>query len=162
MHMFCILSKSKLRCQCVVWACCKTPYTLKLFLFVGSRWHDMRTTLSPAFTSGKMRAMFPFMIESARTFTDYYVQPGGNVELELKDSFTRYTNDVIASSAFGIKCNSLADRENEFFMLGKKAFNFEGLRSLLFFGYAISPTLMKVNTNCLQILTLFFLLYIFI
>lgn len=120
---------------------------IKINAFLGGRWHDLRAALSPAFTSSKMKAMFHFMTESAKQYTDYYLEQDDKViSIELKDSFTRYTNDVIATSAYGVKCNSLKDRNNEFFMLGKEAFNFGGIKSFKFFGYAISPALMKVST----------------
>lgn len=67
-------------------------------------------------------------------------------EIEIKEMFTRYTNDVIASTAFGFKINSYENRENEFFVMGKKATNFSGWQFLKFQGYATFPKLMKVHT----------------
>ncbi|XP_053974933.1 cytochrome P450 9e2-like, partial [Hylaeus volcanicus] len=55
--------------------------------------------------------------------------PEGKRNLELKDVFTRYTNDVIATCAFGVEVDSLADRDNAFYLNGKKATNFDGLQS---------------------------------
>jgi cytochrome P450 family 9 len=64
----------------------------------------------------------------------------------MKDFFTRYTNDVIATSAFGISCDSLNNPRNEFYEMGKDVTNFGGIRALIFFGYMFSPKLMKVRT----------------
>lgn len=69
----------------------------------------------------------------------------GMVEIEMKDTFSRYTNDVIASCAFGLKVNSLQDKENEFYEMGKKFSNPNFLQLLKFMAYSISPKLMKVN-----------------
>lgn len=63
----------------------------------------------------------------------------------MKDTVTRYTNDVIASSAFGIEINSLKDKENEFFKLGKMAFNFGGLTIFKMIAISLFPRLMKVS-----------------
>ena len=65
--------------------------------------------------------------------------------VEMKDLFTRYTNDVIATSAFGIECDSLSNPKNEFYEMGRDVTNFGGVRALIFFGYAFSPKLMKVR-----------------
>jgi len=74
----------------------------------------------------------------------------GNVlTVEMKDLFTRYTNDVIATSAFGIGCDSLKDPKNEFYEMGRDITNFRGLRALIFFGYMMSPKLMKVRMSVL-------------
>jgi cytochrome P450 family 9 len=71
---------------------------------------------------------------------------GNILAVEMKDLFTRYTNDVIATSAFGIRCDSLSNPKNEFFVMGRDVTNFGGVRALIFFGYALSPKLMKVRT----------------
>lgn len=41
----------------------KEPGQQNDFQFVGQTWKDMRSTLSPAFTSSKMKVMVPFMVE---------------------------------------------------------------------------------------------------
>lgn len=111
-----------------------------LFSLKGERWRDTRATLSPSFTSSKMKSMFNLMLECAENFVQYFQHDGSEtVVAELKDVFTRYTNDVIASASFGIKCNSLEERENEFYMMGKEATNFTGfwrnLSFLVMIGY---------------------------
>jgi cytochrome P450 family 9 len=63
----------------------------------------------------------------------------------MKDLFTRYTNDVIATSAFGIGCDSLNHPNNQFYEMGKDASNFGGIRAVIFLGYMLSPKLMKVR-----------------
>ncbi|XP_025263910.1 cytochrome P450 9e2-like isoform X1 [Camponotus floridanus] len=44
--------------------------------------------------------------------------------MNMKDVFTKYTNDVIATCAFGIKINSMKDPTNKFYVYGKEATNF--------------------------------------
>ena len=65
----------------------------------------------------------------------------------MKDLFTRYTNDVIATTALGIGCDSLKDPANEFYSMGKLLTTFSGIAQLKFLGYSLSPTLMKVRSN---------------
>lgn len=69
----------------------------------------------------------------------------GHLELDFKDIFTRYTNDVIASSAFGIKVNSLKERDNEFYKMGKEASDFDGIMMAKFFLLMTIPRVMKVS-----------------
>ncbi|XP_060523283.1 cytochrome P450 9e2-like isoform X2 [Cylas formicarius] len=96
-----------------------------LFALKGEKWRDMRSTLSPAFSSSKMKQMFVLMTETAESFTDYLVASSENKprEYETKDLFTKYTNDVIASCAFGIKCDSLREDKNEFYKMGQNISN---------------------------------------
>jgi cytochrome P450 family 9 len=65
--------------------------------------------------------------------------------LELKDLYTRYTTDVIATAAFGIGIDSFKNPKNEFYKMGQKAFKIGHLRKMKSFGYLISPNLMQVR-----------------
>ncbi|KAF5288525.1 hypothetical protein FQA39_LY15393 [Lamprigera yunnana] len=107
-------------------------------------WHNMRSTLTPSFTSSKIRMMFNLMEECTAQYINYFKNENDEVVIELKDTFTRFANDIIATCAFGIQCNSLKHRDNEFYIMCKDAANFSGIRSLKMFGYEFSPTLMKL------------------
>ncbi|XP_044758512.1 cytochrome P450 9e2-like [Coccinella septempunctata] len=85
----------------------------------GKQWKRLRTTLSPAFSSSKMKAMFVLIEESARKFVDHFDAMNMDViEVEMKDAFSKYANDVIASCAFGAECDSLKNPQNEIFLAG--------------------------------------------
>ncbi|KAH8269598.1 hypothetical protein KR018_010034, partial [Drosophila ironensis] len=109
------------------------------------RWKQMRTTLTPTFTSLKIRQMFE-LIHACNEEAVGYIErqlEAGNKELELKEFFTRYTNDVIATAAFGIQVNSYKDPNNEFFSLGQRISEFSlwgGLKVML---YILVPKVMK-------------------
>lgn len=123
------------------------------------RWQQMRSTLTPAFTGAKIRLMFE-LIHACNVEAVGYVERklaehnNEGVELELKEFFTRYTNDVIATAAFGIQVNSFVDEQNEFFMLGQRISQFSlwgGIKVLL---YILLPRLMKVSNlrlRCQQV-----------
>ncbi|XP_043480613.1 cytochrome P450 9e2-like [Leptopilina heterotoma] len=96
-----------------------------LFFLQGDRWKEMRHTLSPSFTGSKMKFMFDLVSKCSQNFVKYFLENSDETNvIEMKDTFTRYTNDVIATSAFGITVNSLQDRNNEFYLKGKDATNF--------------------------------------
>ncbi|XP_044253641.1 cytochrome P450 9e2-like isoform X2 [Tribolium madens] len=117
-----------------------------LFALNNQKWRDMRSTLSPAFTGSKMKFMFPLISETAESFIQYFLAKNEDVvTVEMKDAFTRFTNDVIANTAFGVKCESLKERENEFYLMGKEATNLKGfwknMKLLVFF---IFPEICKL------------------
>ncbi|XP_044762892.1 cytochrome P450 9e2-like [Coccinella septempunctata] len=117
-----------------------------LFSLKGQKWKEMRSTLSPFFTGSKMRQMFVLMHECARNFADYLADKQEDmIEMELKDAFTRYSNDIIASTAFGVQCDSLRDGENQFYINGKRATDFSGfVKNLKFVLHAVLPKLSKL------------------
>ncbi|XP_058837427.1 probable cytochrome P450 9f2 [Topomyia yanbarensis] len=107
-----------------------------LFALRGQKWRDMRSTLSPAFTGSKMRHMFELVANCARSMVDFYTseaKAGKTLEFEMKDTFSRFGNDVIATVAFGIEVNSLKDRDNEFYLKGKQMLNFQSIMVLVKF-----------------------------
>jgi len=92
----------------------------------GDRWRDVRALLSPAFTGSKMKGMFQLMSECAVNFAEHLkttVPPEGRA-MEMRETVTRYANDVIATCAFGISVDSMKHPENDFFVHGKKITNF--------------------------------------
>lgn len=88
----------------------------------GERWREVRNLLSPAFTSSKMRLMFTLMEQCAENFMEQFLDIYGSKEaIDMKDVYTRYTNDVIATCAFGIEVDSLKDPSNDFYTHGRSA-----------------------------------------
>ncbi|XP_055589830.1 probable cytochrome P450 9f2 [Uranotaenia lowii] len=111
----------------------ETLFGNSLFALRGQKWRDMRATLSPAFTGRKMRHMFELVGECGKSMASFFraeLEKGEDLELEMKDVFSRYGNDVIASVAFGISVDSLRDKENEFYVKGKDMLKFNMLKML--------------------------------
>ncbi|KAG5895433.1 hypothetical protein JTB14_037592 [Gonioctena quinquepunctata] len=117
-----------------------------LFALRGKRWRDMRPILSPSFTSSKMRSMFVLISDCAENFVQHFLKQDQDcIEMEMKDTFTRFTNDVIATTAFGVKVDSMAKPDNDFYVMGREATDFTGiLKSLKFFGYLVIPRIFKI------------------
>lgn len=93
-----------------------------------------------------MKLIFDQMEQCARKFCKYFENDHTDlIDVELKDIFSKYANDVIASTAFGFKINSLKDPNNEFFAMGKRFANFEDFATLKFFLYDVLTTPMKVQ-----------------
>ncbi|XP_011699842.1 PREDICTED: cytochrome P450 9e2-like [Wasmannia auropunctata] len=96
-----------------------------LFSLRGEKWRNVRTLLSPSFTSSKMKMMFTLMSECAVDFANFLsTLPADKGDMDMKDAFSKYTNDVIATCAFGIKIDSMKDPTNKFYVYGKEATNF--------------------------------------
>ncbi|XP_046959649.1 uncharacterized protein LOC124529784 [Vanessa cardui] len=112
-------------------------FARNLFSLKGQEWKDMRSTLSPAFTSSKIKLMIPFMEEVGEQMIRAIKKKleeseSGSMDIDVKDLTSRFTNDVIASCAFGLKVNSHADENNQFYEMGKTASTFK-VRQMLFF-----------------------------
>lgn len=118
-----------------------------LALMRDAKWRDMRATLSPVFTGSKMRLMFELVGDTAHEMAEHLsakTDRGEEIHAEMKELFSKFTNDVIASSAFGIKVNSFQNPKNAFYTAGSKMIDFTGVKTVLkLFLVQISPRLMQ-------------------
>ncbi|KAJ9573560.1 hypothetical protein L9F63_009045, partial [Diploptera punctata] len=132
-----------------------------LFSLQGQRWKEMRAKLSPAFTSSKMKTMFVLISECCKQLVVFLEECQQNISgsecniskegnmlvLELKEFFTRYTNDVIATTAFGIGVNSLKHPKNDFFVKGQEA---TGLKQWRFFALLAFPLMAMLKMRIIS------------
>ncbi|EFA09275.1 cytochrome P450 9e2 [Tribolium castaneum] len=105
-----------------------------LFSLKGPKWRAMRSTLSPVFTSSKMKYMFQLMSQTGERFINHFLnQKEEVVTVEMKEITTKFANDVIGNIVFGYECDSVKDPKNEFYVMGADLTNFRSLRFLLVF-----------------------------
>lgn len=100
-----------------------SPVNRDLFVIEGDAWRNMRSKLTPAFTSGKMKLMFNLIeacVEEFRKALKPIADKNG--KLDTKDFIARFTTDVISSCAFGLESNTIKNPDSEFRRNGKKIF----------------------------------------
>lgn len=108
------------------------PISAHLFSMAGDKWRRLRNKLSPTFTSGKLKHMFPIMVDISKNFNKCVADiakenPSGFM---IKNVTSRFTTDVIGSCAFGLDCNSLLDPDNRFRRMGDMFFKRTFKRSM--------------------------------
>uniref|UniRef100_A0A1Q3FSX7 Putative cytochrome p450 n=1 Tax=Culex tarsalis TaxID=7177 RepID=A0A1Q3FSX7_CULTA len=136
------------------------PLTGHLFTMEGVRWKNLRAKLTPTFTSGKMKMMFPIVADVAAELKKCLVtEMGDGGDVELKDVLARYTTDVIGKCAFGLDCNSLENPNAEFREMGRKIFTTSPFAIIkLFLVQQIKPLARKLGVTVMnQEVTKYFL-----
>lgn len=120
------------------------PLSGHLFSLNGDKWKNLRVKLSPTFTSGKLKSMFPTLVDCGVTLQKYMDKVALSADtVEVRDISARYMTNVIASVAFGADINCIDNPNTSFRKYGKKFFDISvknGLRLLLTFVY---PPLLK-------------------
>jgi cytochrome P450 family 6 len=82
------------------------PLITNVFFVKGQQWKDMRSKLSPIFTSGRMKMMFPIVASKADRMIEFLEsQIGFEGSIEIKDVLMSYSAESIISVAFGIETN---------------------------------------------------------
>ncbi|XP_061705099.1 cytochrome P450 6B2-like [Cydia pomonella] len=99
------------------------PMMRNLFLADGDLWKLLRQRLTPAFTTGRLKAMFPLIIERAEKLQDIAIEAANTgVEVDIRELMARYTRDFIGACGFGIHDDSLNDENSIFRRLGRRLF----------------------------------------
>lgn len=118
-----------------------------LFALNDEKWKNMRSTLSPAFTSFKMRMMYDLVRNCTDAFIKYVkdnLDKDNCYEMNVKDVFSKSTVDVISTCAFGLEVDSLHNPKNDIYINAKKSFNVEDSWQQLKFAFiTLAPGLAK-------------------
>ncbi|CAG7640967.1 unnamed protein product [Allacma fusca] len=109
----------------------------------GDKWKNLRSRMSPTFTTGRIRRMFNIFDSSAKKMVKHINQEvRTNNEIELRPILQDLAMDVIASAAFGIETNLFEDRTSLFIKMGKDIQQtFAGKNLFKFFLISMSPKL---------------------
>lgn len=120
------------------------PLTGCLLFLNGEKWRNLRSKLTPAFTSGKLKAMFATLVDcgdSLRNYVSHFADTQQTIE--VRDVFARYSTNVIASVAFGIDVDCIKNRDCEFRKYGKKIFEMTIKNSIRLAITFLSPNFMS-------------------
>ncbi|XP_059484972.1 cytochrome P450 9e2-like [Neocloeon triangulifer] len=111
-----------------------------LFNLNDHKWKEMRSKLSPTFTSGKIKMMTPLMEEVSQNFIAHLdkISKSGK-PFETKDLVSRFTTDIISSCAFGVKSNAIDDPNTEFRVMGRKLVEMDFFKALKTFVILFLP-----------------------
>ncbi|CAG2177716.1 unnamed protein product, partial [Oppiella nova] len=89
----------------------------------GDDWKRLRSTITPTFSSAKMKTMYPMIRECLTDLLDVLdTYAASNQEIDMKAMYGNYTMDVIATCAFSTKTNTHKDRKNPFMTNAVKFF----------------------------------------
>ncbi|KAJ6639106.1 Cytochrome P450 6k1, partial [Pseudolycoriella hygida] len=98
------------------------PLSGHLFSLGGDKWKNLRAKLSPTFTSGKLKAMFPTLIACGDPLKRFMDEVSAKEQtIEVREVLAQFTTNVIASVAFGIDIDCIANPDTDFRRYGRKS-----------------------------------------
>ncbi|XP_047998832.1 cytochrome P450 6a2-like [Leguminivora glycinivorella] len=107
------------------------PLLKNLIMCEGDLWKFLRQRMTPAFTTGKVKAMFPLIVARAEKLQRVAGDAAASgAEVDVRDLMARYTTDFIGACGFGIDTDTLSDKNNMFRKLGQRIFRQE-LRDMI-------------------------------
>ena len=103
------------------------PISAHLLAIGGQKWRNLRMKLTPTFTSGKMKMMFPTVVECEDGLEKRIEEESlTNEPINIKELLARFTTDVIGSCAFGLNCDTFSDENSPFRLYGQKLLTVSG------------------------------------
>ncbi|XP_021406099.1 cytochrome P450 3A9 [Lonchura striata] len=115
------------------------------------QWKRLRTVLSPTFTSGKLKEMFPIMKHYGEALVknvQKQVKEGSSIS--VKDIFGSYSMDVVTSTSFGVNIDSMNNPKDPFVREMKKLVKFDFFNPVFILSFAfpfLIPVMAKMNVN---------------
>ncbi|EHA98417.1 Cytochrome P450 3A13 [Heterocephalus glaber] len=114
-------------------------------------WKRIRTLLSPTFTTGKLKEMFPIIEQYGDVLVKNLRQRAKKGEpVSMKDIFGAYSMDVTTGTSFGVNVDSLNNPKDPFVEKIKKILKFQFFDPLflliLFFPF-LTPVLEALNIS---------------
>ncbi|KAL0821375.1 hypothetical protein ABMA28_005963 [Loxostege sticticalis] len=120
------------------------PLLKNLFFADGDLWRLLRQRMTPAFTSGKLRAMFPLIVERAEKLQARALDAAAaGRTLDARDLMARYTTDFIGACGFGLDADSLNDEDSAFRKLGANIFKVSFTDAIIIMLKDMFPHLLK-------------------
>lgn len=114
-----------------------------LFIAKDAVWRNLRAKLSPVFTSGKMKLMFPLMQECVEDLHEFL--DSNKEEIEIKMTMKKYSVDIISTCAFGINTYCFRDDNSEILKMATKLVDFKSfIRSISIFSFFFLPTFVDI------------------
>uniref|UniRef100_A0A914UUQ4 Uncharacterized protein n=1 Tax=Plectus sambesii TaxID=2011161 RepID=A0A914UUQ4_9BILA len=108
--------------------------TKVLLVLEGEHWKNVRNTITPAFTTAKMKSMVPVFNDTLKIFGEVmskYATSGA--PMDLKEVCGGFAMDVIAKSAFGMDIDAQRDSSTPFIKHAKEIFNITSNPKIFFF-----------------------------
>ncbi|NWU27803.1 CP3A9 protein, partial [Dyaphorophyia castanea] len=114
-------------------------------------WKRLRTVLSPTFTSGKLKEMFPIMKHYGEVLVkNVQKQVKEDSSISVKDIFGSYSMDVVTSTSFGVNIDSMNNPKDPFVREMKKLVKFDFANPVFILSFVfpfLNPLLAKLGVS---------------
>ncbi|XP_055696271.1 cytochrome P450 6a2-like [Lutzomyia longipalpis] len=114
------------------------PLSAHLFSLRGEKWRVFRQQLSPTFTSGKMKMMYPLVVKHTDALNSYLRKHMHGEPKNFRHVCARFAADVIGLTAFGLECKALEQDDTEILRMSELFFNFNTIAKRLKFFFFLT------------------------
>lgn len=113
------------------------------FLSRGDEWKERRTEISPAFSSNRIKSLYPIIDKVCQKLTDYIRDNLAN-PFEAGDLSGKFTAEAVSNCIFGIEANCFQREDSELRKMSKSLFKPSILSLISIFVTSIEPRLKTI------------------
>ncbi|XP_053681222.1 probable cytochrome P450 28d1 [Anopheles nili] len=113
------------------------------FMLKGEEWKEKRAEVTPAFTTSRMKALFPFVEDVSQRMKQYISQNSNAGPLETRELCAKYTTDVVSSCIFAADAQSFTKEKAEIREMGRKLLEPNFKVVIMFMLIGLVPALKK-------------------
>lgn len=117
-------------------------YSNFLFLQKNPAWKTMRSKLSPTFSTGKLKSMFPVVKTIGENFSSYLGKQSGS--LDAKEAAAKFSIDAVVKVLFGINAHCLDNENAAFLNIAKDMFAFTTRNAFVQISYMFKHDLVNL------------------
>jgi cytochrome P450 family 9 len=128
-----------------------------LFALHNNEWRDMRATLSPIFTSSKMKMMFGLLSDQSKDFLRFFTERAKSGEkldnVDVLDVFARFTADGISTAVLGFEADCVSNQDSFIYKTARRMIDelFGPVGNLKFTFSLVMPKLYKaLGIQCMS------------
>ncbi|XP_025830569.1 cytochrome P450 6j1-like isoform X2 [Agrilus planipennis] len=115
-----------------------------MFFAEANKWKILRTKASPIFTSGKLKNMYGTVGSIVKKFVNYLTEETVKTPiLDAREVCARYSMDVVATTNFGVDAACLKDKNADFYLIGRRMFDFSYENTIRQAAYFVAPFFIK-------------------
>ncbi|XP_061079516.1 cytochrome P450 3A40-like isoform X1 [Conger conger] len=124
------------------------PMSDAVSLVEDEKWKRIRSVLSPSFTSGRLKEVFPIVQHYADALMNNLKKKDLEQPVQIKEMIGPYSMDVITSSSFSVDIDSINNANDPFVTQMKKLLNFNFLNPVFWIAFLfpfLTPVVEKLG-----------------